>query len=67
MEDNKAKIGDKIRTKSGLEFIVKSQEIDEHGIQWVWPISNEEYKDEDIFSQESYGVPSPNFTTISSS
>ena len=60
----KAKIGDTIITKSGDEFIVKSEETDKDGTQWVYRLSNEEYNElgvDGIFSWDSYGVPDPNF------
>ena len=65
--DMKAAIGDTVRTKMGNEFIVRNQETDEEGIQWVWTYSEEAYKewgDDVYFLPGSYSVPSTNFTII---
>ena len=58
-----AQIGDTIRTTSGTEFIVQSQEIVD-GTQWVWSITDEEYEEEMMFSPVDYGVPATNFEII---
>lgn len=63
----KAKIGDTVKTISGDEFIVMSEETDENGIQYVYRVSDEEAKergDDMIFAWDSYGVPDTNFTII---
>lgn len=63
----KAKIGDTVKTISGDEFIVMSEETDENGIQYVYRVSDkesEERGDDMIFAWDSYGVPDTNFTII---
>lgn len=64
----KANIGDTVRTISGNEFVVMSEEYDEKtDEQWVYTVSDEYFKENPeqmYFSPESYGVPDCNFEVI---
>jgi hypothetical protein len=67
MEKEKANIGDTIKTISGDEFIVMSEDTDDRGTQWVYRVSDEEADkrgDDMIFAWDSYGVPDTNFIII---
>lgn len=60
----KANVGDTIRTKSGDEFIVLKEEVDDHDTQWVWRCNCDEGEECNYFSRCSYGVPDTNFEVI---
>jgi len=64
----KANIGDTIMTKSGVEFVVMSEEYDEkEDVQLVYYVSDEYFDknpEQRFFSPESYGVPDCNFEVI---
>ncbi len=64
----KANIGDTVRTISGDEFVVMSEEYDEkENVQLVYTVSDEYFEknpEQAFFSPESYGVPDCNFEVI---
>ena len=59
-----AKIGDTVRTCTGREFVVLSQEMEEDGRQLTSAIPDEEHTDDHSFSPSEYAVPNCNFMII---
>ena len=66
-DKDKAKIGDTVRSFDGVEIIVKMEETDKDGMQYVWRESKEYFDDNPdqmYFSPESWALPWQNFEIV---